>query len=179
MKQNITKRSHYLHLPQLYLNSFLVNDAFWVYYKNGSEPVPQTPVNTCVEKHIYNFKNLDGSINDSIEKELGKTEGNVKNIIEKLLKPRARLEANDISELAVFLSFMATRVSRTINLAREIGKEVALNILKKTSQNRDEIEKVLNYIDVDKEFTVGKCKNALRIQKNISNYQLMKGLLWV
>lgn len=74
---------------------------------------------------------------------------------------------------------MATRVSRTINLAREIGKEVALNILKKTSQNRDEIEKVLNSIDVDKEFTVGKCKNALRIQKNISNYQLMKGLLWV
>jgi hypothetical protein len=152
MSQNITKRNHYL--PQLYLNSFLINDVFWVYYKNGSEPVPQTPINTCVEKHIYNFKSLDGSIDDSIEKVLGISENNVKNIIERLLKPGARLETNDIPELAVFLSFMATRVPRYIELAREIGKEVSLNILKKVSQNRDEIEKTLNSIDANKEFTI-------------------------
>lgn len=161
MKQEVTKRNHYL--PQIYLNSFLTDDVFWVCYKNGKEPVPQTPINTCVEKHIYNFKKPDGSIDDSIEKVLGMSENHVKVIIEKLLKPKARLETNDISELAVFLSFLAARVPKNINLAREIGREVSLNILKKVSQNRDEVENTLNVIGLNKEFTVD------QIQKYFEN----------
>ena len=152
MKQNITKRNHYL--PQLYLKSFLSNDVFWVYYKKGEHPVAQAPINTCVETHIYNFKNPDGSINDSIEKALRITENDVKDVIEKLLNPKARLETNDIPKLAEFLSFIATRVPRSINLAREITKEMAVNDLKKISQKQDEIEKMLDDLNMSNEITV-------------------------
>ena len=65
---DISKRNHYL--PQFYLHQFVQsndNSIFRVYYKGEKKPRTQTPVNTGIEKHLYNVKGADGSFDDSVE----------------------------------------------------------------------------------------------------------------
>ena len=145
MSAKPTERNHYL--PQFYLKSFLSNKIFWVYYKDGSGPIAQTPINTGVEKNLYTFKNPNGSKNDELERILGIAENNATEIIKNLSKPNARLDANDISDLAIFFSFMATRVPNAINLAKELGEEIIRTKLIKFSKNLKEIQRVIDEVN--------------------------------
>jgi hypothetical protein len=119
---DIAKRNHYL--PKFYLSSFAQNNEsgiLWVYYKGKKIPRPQTPINTGIEKHLYNVTKPDGSVDDSIEKELlSPIEGKVSLIIRGLIADKIRLSDYDIPDLALFLSFMATRIPRSIQLATSI-----------------------------------------------------------
>ncbi|MEW6145133.1 MAG: DUF4238 domain-containing protein [Thermodesulfobacteriota bacterium] len=144
MSSKPTKRSHYL--PQSYLRPFLTYDVFWVYYKGKNEPIAQTPINTGVKNNIYNFKKPDGSIDDSLEKVLSGIENDYKMISDKLLQPKSRLDSSDIEKLAIFFSFIATRVPRSIELSREIYKELVIHRLKKLSKKREEIERAIEHL---------------------------------
>ena len=146
MSIDVTKRNHYL--PQFYLSNFVQNSekgVFWVYYKNEEEPRPQTPVNTGIEKHLYNVKRSDGSVDDSIEKELlSLIDGEAAPIIKKLIDTKARLEHDDIFNIALFLSFMETRVPKSIQASREIGEATSIYMLKDLANHPDDIQKLLN-----------------------------------
>jgi hypothetical protein len=86
-------RNHYL--PQFYLKSFLNKDSsiFWVYHKDKNKPIPQTPINTGIEKNLYNIKMKDGTIDDSIERNvLSPLEGEASLIIENLVKNKSQLK---------------------------------------------------------------------------------------
>lgn len=146
MSIDITKRNHYL--PQFYLHNFVQNNekgTFWVYYKPEKEPRPQTPVNTGVEKHLYNVKRSDGSIDDSIEKKVfSPIEGDVSPIIKKLIDTKVRIEDKDFDCLALFISLMATRIPRSIQAARELGEAISIYMLKDLANQPDEIQKLLD-----------------------------------
>jgi hypothetical protein len=150
------KRNHYL--PQLYLRNFVQNhekDIFWVYYKGEKVPRLQTPVNTGIEKHLYNVKRSDGSLNDSIEKYLlSPIEGKVGPIIKKLIATKSRLKNEGIFDLALFLSFMETRTPRSIQAATEVGEALSIYLLKDLVNKPDEIQKLLE--EARKEDIVGK-----------------------
>lgn len=143
---DVTKRNHYL--PQFYLHNFVQNNekgTFWVYYKGEKEPRPQTPINTGVEKHLYNVKRSDGSINDSIEKELfSPIEGDVGPIIKKLIDTKVRLKDKDFDCLFLFISLMATRIPRSIQAVRELGEAISMYMLKDLTNQPDEIQKLLD-----------------------------------
>ncbi len=143
---NVTKRNHYL--PQFYLQTFVQNNqkgTFWVYYKGEKEPRLQTPINTGVEKHLYNVKRSDGSVDDSIEKEvMSPIEGDVGPIIKRLIDTKARIEEEEIHRLALFISLMATRIPRAIQAVREVGEAISTYMLKDLANQPDAIEKLLD-----------------------------------
>jgi hypothetical protein len=157
-------RNHYL--PQFYLKFFLNNDSsvFWVYYKGKSEPIPQTPINTGVEKNLYNIKMEDGTINDSIERDvLSPLEGEASSIIENLVKSKSKIKDENIPILSSFLSFMATRIPRQIEMIREMGTAFVEYIRSDLAKNPDEIENILK-----------KLKASNKIDKNLTTVEAQK-----
>ena len=164
---DVTKRNHYL--PQFYLHNFVQNNEkgiFWVYYKGEKEPQPQTPVNTGVEKHLYNLKKSDGSIDDNLEKNLfSPIEGDVSPIIKKLIDTKARLQDKDIERLAPFMALMATRIPRSIQMVRELGEAMLNYMLKDLANQPDEIQKLLDKSrregEVEYDMTVDDVQNLL------------------
>jgi len=67
----IAERNHYL--PQFYLQAFLALEdpkIFWVYDKKDGAFRPQTPINTGIQRHLYNLDNPDGTVDDSLEREI-------------------------------------------------------------------------------------------------------------
>lgn len=143
---NLSKRNHYL--PKFYLHQFTQNNdnsIFWVHYKGEKKPRTQTPVNTGIEKHLYNVKKGDGSFDDSVEKYLlSPMEGKVGPIIKRLIASESRLENKDIPDLALFLSFMATRIPRSIQAAREVGETIIVYMMKDLLNKPDEIQKLID-----------------------------------
>jgi len=157
-------RNHYL--PQFYLKFFLKNDSsvFWVYYKGKNEPIPQTPINTGIEKNLYNIKMEDGTIDDSIERNvLSPLEGEASSIIENLVKNKSQIKDEDIPILASFLSFMATRIPRQIEMIREMGTVFAECIQSDLAKNPKEIENILKELKASK-----------KIDKNLTTVEAQK-----
>jgi len=157
-------RNHYL--PQFYLKFFLNNDSnvFWVYHKGKNESIPQTPINTGIEKNLYNIKMEDGTINDSIEKNvLSPLEGEASSIIENLVKNKSQIKNESIPILALFLSFMATRIPRQIEMIREMGTVVAEYIGSELAKNPNEIENILKELKASK-----------KIDKNLTTVEAQK-----
>lgn len=151
------------------MHNFVQNNEkgiFWVYYKGAKEPRPQTPVNTGVEKHLYNVKKSDGSIDDNIEKKVfSPIEGDVSPIIKKLIDPKARLQDEDIERLALFMALMATRIPRSIQAVRELGEAMSNYMLKDLANQPDEIQKLLDKArregEVEYDMTVDDFQNLL------------------
>lgn len=146
-----TIRNHYL--PQFYLKSFLNNDSgvFWVYHKGKNDPIPQTPINTGIEKNLYNIKMEDGTIDDSIERNvLSPLESEASSIIENLVKNKSQIKDEDIPILASFLSFMATRIPRQIEMIREMGTVFAECIQSDLAKKPEEIENILKELKASK-----------------------------
>ena len=169
---NITYRNHYL--PQFYLRSFVNKDnedSFWVYYKDKKEPIKQTPINTGVEKNLYNIKMSDGSIDDTFERKfLSDIEGRVSPIICRLINSETSIQKHEIPELALFLSLLAARVPRSIGMAKEICELNNLYILKKFTQNPREIQKFIDSEKITnnsyKESTIQDIQNKLKDFEN-------------
>ncbi|HML95689.1 MAG TPA: DUF4238 domain-containing protein [Thermodesulfobacteriota bacterium] len=163
-----TRRNHYL--PQVYLKSFLTNDVFWVYYKGRNKPVAQTPVNTGVKKNIYNLRGPDGSVDDSLEKVLSMTENDLRTIMEKAVEPKYRLHEDDIEKLAIFFSFLATRVPKNIEEARELFKEFVIHKLKKDSANTNELENAIDYLKQTEKDAILTLEQLQEYYKDIEKY---------
>ena len=142
----VAERNHYL--PRFYLKAFLpATDpkSFWVYDKKGGTPRPQTPINTGIERHLYNLENPDGSVGDTLERQVfAPLDTAAKSVIDRLLRPRARLEESDLPKLAEFLSFMGTRVPRSIRAAQELGEALACFHVSNLAEKPEEIRKLLS-----------------------------------
>ena len=165
-KMEIAKRNHYL--PRFYLKNFVfdADGIFWVYYKGTEHPKPQTPINTGIEKNLYTVKQPDGTFDDSIEKSvLSPMEAIVNSKIKRLSEYNGRLKEEDISDLSLFLSFMATRVPRNIEAAREMGAAYAQYELMELLKNPDELENVL-----------GQLKRNGEIEENVTVEYMQKTL---
>ena len=127
----VTRRTHYL--PQFYLEYFLPKKEpriFWVYDKEDGQPRAQTPINTGIERHLYNAVWPDGTVDDSVERKiLSPIESIAKPIIDRWLEPHARIKESEIPQMAAFLAFMNTRVPRSIEAAREVGAAVGTHLM--------------------------------------------------
>ena len=139
-----TRKNHYL--PQVYLRQFTTDGGFWVYTKGKKEPTYQTPINTGAQRDIYNYKKPDGSIDDSLEKALSTIENDYKAIIDRLSQSKSRLKSDDIENLAVFFSYLACRVPKSRELAREIYKEIVMHELRKLSRDESAINESISYL---------------------------------
>ena len=117
-----SKRHHYL--PQFYLEYFLPEDGsgtFWVYDKAGGEPRPQTPVNTCVEGHLYSFADPKGGKTDELERELfSRLDGQTKPVLDRWRDTRGEVSPGDVPVLAEFVAALHTRVPRHIESTRQM-----------------------------------------------------------
>lgn len=195
---NASIRNHYL--PQFYLKSFTDNyGKLWVYYKDRDEPIQQAPINTAVEKHMYTLKAENGTIDDRIEREmLAPLEGAVSPVIKSLIEKKYKLNDIEKDNLALFMSFMVTRVPRSIDTIREVADiymhfsiqelakdpakiKEAFNHLKGEGKipdgfNIKDLEKFLNEIDskyrieMDKEYATGmSLVSTLEIYKYLLN----------
>ena len=159
---NITRRCHYL--PQFYLSNFVNSDKnFYVYYKEDEEdPKVQTPLNTGIERDLYNAINEDGIISDSVEKELlAPVEGAVGPIINQLLSSKS-INDSDISDLALFSAFMATRVPKTIDHSQKLMETIQTFQLKELAEKPEEIDRFLKYAKEN-----GKDYDGITVEKMI------------
>ena len=168
MHMAVTERNHYL--PQFYLKAFVSGHepkVFWVYDKNEKVFRSQTPINTGIQRNFYNLENPDGSIDDTIEREVfSPLESASKPVIDRLLMPHARLTEHDIEALAGFLAFMATRVPRSLRAAQEFGEALAVKNARELGEHPDEIKRMLKALQeqgkIDTEFTVQETQKILQ-----------------
>ena len=168
-----TERNHYL--PQFYLKAFLAqNDPklFWVYDKKQNAFRPQTPINTGIERHLYNLENPDGTFDDSLETQVfTPIETASKPVIDRILGPNTRLVPDDIETLAWFLAFMATRVPRSIRATQEIGAALTVHRALDLAKKPDRIEEIFNALKqqgkIDSDITVAEAQKFLEtIEQN-------------
>jgi len=85
-------------------------------------------------------------MDDSLEKNMFSPIDNLSNaVFDGLLSDNARLDDNDIGELAGFLAFMATRVPRNIQVVQEGGSALASFMALELAKKPDEIGKALEH----------------------------------
>lgn len=166
---NVTERNHYL--PQFYLEAFgtgTKQPLFWVYDKQTLKSRQQSPINTGVEKNLYNIEKADGSIDDFIEREVfSKVDDFPVEAVRLLLPNDARLLDKDIEKVSMFLAFMATRVPRSIQVTKEIGSAVEEFKLFQLSKKPKEIKKALS--ELQEQGKLSKDLTFEQIQKILSS----------
>jgi hypothetical protein len=164
----VTERNHYL--PQFYLRGFLAQNApkiFCVYDKKENAFRPQTPINTGIERHLYNLEQPDGTVDDTLETQVfAPIESVSKPVIDRLLEANARLVPDDIETLAWFLAFMATRVPRSIRAAQEMGEALVLHHALDLAKQPDRIKEILAALKqqgkLDSDITVAEAQEFLK-----------------
>lgn len=139
-----TKRPHYV--PKLYLKYFLVRDKRWfyVYDKKTLTVTRQSPVNTTVIKHYYNFSDGEENNSFSLEKFFSLSETETKPIFDRLINSEEILTEESISKIAQFLTLMYIRVPRANLAVKEIyeaGRDYIFEIMKEKSFNEREVKK--------------------------------------
>jgi len=166
----VTIRNHYL--PKFYLEYFLPKKeprVFWVYDKEGGEPRAQTPVNTGIERHLYNVIWPDSSVDDYIERKVfGPIESIAKPIIDRWLKTH-RISESEIPKIAAFLAFMNTRVPRNIETIREVGAVLATCLMKDLAKKPEEIKKYLSRLKKERE--IKEIKSIKEMQNILENFE--------
>ena len=136
-----SKRHHYL--PQFYLQYLLPEDgtgAFWVYDKDGGEPRPQTPVNTCVEGNLYSLADGEGGRHDRLESELfSPLDGMAKPVFDRWIEPTANMRSAEVQLMAEFIAFLHTRVPRNMAFAEQIMRAIYENRRRHLLEKPDEL----------------------------------------
>lgn len=148
---NVSKRNHYL--PQFYLNNFMLNNEshFWVYYKGKDDPIPQTPINTGIETNLYNIKGQDDIWDDSVEKKLfAPIDGIGSTVISRIIESKYFIEKDDFNNMALFLSFMATIVPRTIQAVREFAESLVTGNTRELVKDKERFMSLLDDFQKEK-----------------------------
>ncbi len=110
-------------VPQFYLESFLAagEKCFWVYDKKDGSTRPQQPINTGVIGDYYlSHPDENGKKDKRMEEFLSQWEGKAKPIIEKWGNPPYQIDKEEIPIMALFLSFLHTRVPSSVNNVKDI-----------------------------------------------------------
>lgn len=140
------KRHHYL--PRFYLEYFLLEGGattFWVYDKEGGEPRQQTPVNTCVEGHLYSLRNATGGKDDYLEREiLSRLDGRAKPILDRWQDTGGEALHDDVPVIADFAAMLHTRVPRHMSSTEEIAKAVFRSRRRYLLNHPDELAKLVD-----------------------------------
>jgi len=101
------KRQHYL--PQFYLEGFTRDGFVAVFDREKNSVRRQQPANTGVIGQFYTMVDSEGRKRYEIEELLCEYEGKAKQVIAKLIDGVAELDADDRSDLAIFVSLAANR----------------------------------------------------------------------
>jgi len=134
-------------VPQFYLNYFLENGSslFWVYDKKVIESRPQTPINTTVIGDYYlSSPDKDGKRDARMESFLAAIEGMAKPILDSWRANPSQLNDEGKSIIAMFLSFIHSRVPRAVEVIKEMnmtGLEHVMDEMKKFSKDPIKLKK--------------------------------------
>ncbi|MDO8140428.1 MAG: DUF4238 domain-containing protein [Candidatus Brocadiales bacterium] len=161
VREEIKKKHHYL--PSFYLKGFtkLDSNCLWVYEKDSLNVRPSSPENEGCQRFYHTFVTHEGNRDtNSIEDYFGKIETKTGLILADIHR-RQKLTEQDRKELALFISFMLTRVPLFRN---EIEKMAAEHI--------DHVG--LDTAISDFKISIDTMGDALGIKPNISENELTK-----
>lgn len=133
-------------VPKFYLNYFLESgfSLFWVYDKKVVESRPQTPINTTVIGDYYlSSADKAGKKDTRMEAFLATIEGMVKPILDEWRNNPSQLDDEVKPIVAMFLSFMHSRVSRAVEAVKEIsmaGLEHVIDEMKKVTDDSGKLK---------------------------------------
>lgn len=142
----MARRHH--QVPEFYLKYFAGHDPqgsrhLWVYDKSANtNPRPQTPENTNVERGYYSFETKTG-VDQQLEVMFAELEGKASPILARLQEPRASLGYAEIGFLAEFLTLQHVRVSKTRNAMIEHMQIEAFKVAPILSARRDLLKRFL------------------------------------
>ncbi len=108
--EQIKKKHHYI--PKFYLKGFANSESncLWVYEKGNLEIRQSSPINEGYQKFYHAFLTEDGNRDtNTIENYLEKIEANTAELLDSIHR-RERVTDQIKKELALFISFMLTRV---------------------------------------------------------------------
>ena len=134
----IKKKHHYL--PRFYLAGFIssVSDRLWVYEKGRLDVRPSSPEAEGCQKYYHAFITDDGNRDTNTIEDYFQTIETNTGLLFKKIHQREKMTDKDRKELALFISFMFTRVplfrSEIEKMAsehiEETGLEAAINDFK-------------------------------------------------
>jgi hypothetical protein len=136
----VARRHH--QVSEFYLKYFAGHDPqgsrhLWVYDKAAkTNPRPQTPKNTNVERGYYSFDTIKGE-DERLEFMLGELEGEASPILANLQESGASLDHSEIGFLAEFLALLYLRVPKTCNAMIEHKQIEAFEAARMLSTRRD------------------------------------------
>jgi hypothetical protein len=161
VKEEIKKKHHYL--PRFYLEGFTEFDSnrLWVYEKAGLEVRPSSPEAEGCQKFYHAFVTDEGNRDtNTIEDYFQKIETKTGILFTKIHQ-REKLTEQDRKELALFVSFMFTRVPL---FRTEIEKMAAEHI------NQVGLDDAI----IDFKISLDTIRTQLGINPNISKNELIK-----
>jgi hypothetical protein len=148
-----TIRNHFL--PVFYLKYFIDTslNGVWVYDIKESERSPQTrkPDRIGAEKYLYSVKR-DGWIDDRLEPIFGIFESKTRPIFDRWQYPGVHISDYEKEIVAIFISYMATRVPRSINTIQELGNAFADQVNHRLAHSPKHFESALAYLNSTDEF---------------------------
>lgn len=135
-------------VPQFYLKYFLPHNSslFWIYDKKDSSFREQSPINTTVIGDYYlSSPDKEGKKDSRVEEFFSSLEGMVKPILDRWIANPSKWREDDKPMVSMFLSFIHTRSSRTIEAVKEInnaGIDYTIDKLEEVSKNTDKFKKL-------------------------------------
>jgi hypothetical protein len=130
------KRQHFL--PRFYLENFSVNGMVAVYDREQDALRLQQPANTGVIGHFYTMEDAEGKKRFELEQLLSHYEGKAKPVIDKLAARKA-INADERSDLAIFIALAATRTPDFIDSVKAFNVEMVTDIVERMFCNEVEV----------------------------------------
>lgn len=143
------KRHHYL--SKSYLEGF-TNDEnlLWVYDRDQNEYRKQSPLNTAVESEYYTVKDDTGAKDSSVEKFLALIDDKGVNAIRKINNGET-LTYEEEQYLALFISFLHTRVPAFDESIKETNDQLIRKLSKIIFSNEDYVRRIMEKVKPDME----------------------------
>lgn len=155
------KRQHFL--PRFYLDGFTRDGLLAVFDRDKNEIRLQQPVNTAVIGHFYTMEDADGRRRFELEALMAEYEGKARPVIDKLVAAAPELNADERSDLSIFIALAATRTPDMVNSVQALNGE----IVKHTAQLLfSDMEEVFARLRAD-EANASESDETLRIQADL------------
>lgn len=116
------KRQHFL--PRFYLDGFTRDGLLAVFDRDKNEIRLQQPVNTAVIGHFYTMEDADGRRRFELEALMAECEGKARPVIDKLVAAAPELNADERSDLSIFIALAATRTPDMVNSVQALNGEI-------------------------------------------------------
>lgn len=130
------KRQHYL--PQFYLENFSKDGLVAVYDRESDHTQLQQPVNTGVIGHFYTMVDAEGRKRFEIEQLLSQYESKCKPVIDRLAE-RSGLNADERSDLAIFVALAAMRTPDIVDSVKAINSDLIRNLMRRMFCDADDV----------------------------------------